>query len=307
MLGGHLLIGAALRLLRFLSLHSLRGVRSTPMSRSVIVPAHNEAASIRSTLDAMLDTLDQDTSVIVVCNGCTDDTAVLARRFSPRVTVIERAEASKTAALNAAEAVVSAGPRAYVDADVLISGASINRLLNELGRGSGLASEPTVNFDVGASSVLVRAYYAVWTALHSVGDVGGGVYCLSQAARERFGEFPDVISDDGYVRAHFTSGEITQVGDAVSTVRAPTDVGTLIRIKTRSRRGSVELAERFPELWATKVQTTDSLVRKVSRLPLRVWPKVPVYIIIQLLVRYRAKRSADASSWERDESSRSTP
>ena len=58
--------------------------------------------------------------IIVACNGCTDETARIARGFDG-VTVLELEQPSKAAALNAGDAAASHWPRLYVDADVQIS------------------------------------------------------------------------------------------------------------------------------------------------------------------------------------------
>src|SRR5258708_19124503 len=47
---------------------------------SIIIPAHNEASVIQSTLRSILASkLDRPLQIIVVPNGCTDDTAARAR------------------------------------------------------------------------------------------------------------------------------------------------------------------------------------------------------------------------------------
>ena len=137
--------------------------------------------------------------------------------------------------------------------------------------------------------------------------MGCGLYALSRAGRERFGAWPRVISDDGFVRAHFAPGEIRRVEEARTVVRAPRRVRELVRIKTRSRLGGLELARRFPEVWQGKRERGEPLRRKVLRLPLRAWPMVPVYVAVQLAARFRAKRMArdlEGYRWERDETSR---
>ena len=67
---------------------------------SVVVPAHNESGSIGRCLDSMTEGLaENDLQIVVVCNGCNDDTAEIARRFGPPVEVVEIPVASKIAAL----------------------------------------------------------------------------------------------------------------------------------------------------------------------------------------------------------------
>jgi hypothetical protein len=55
----------------------------------VVVPAHNEEASIARTLQALLQQTRRPDRVIVVADNCSDKTVEVARRFGSRVTVIE--------------------------------------------------------------------------------------------------------------------------------------------------------------------------------------------------------------------------
>ena len=89
---------------------------------SVVIPAHNEEAVIASTLRSVLEGLEQGAEVLVVCNGCSDDTAAVAGTFGLPVRVLEIEPASKVAALNAGDEVAAGYPRIYLDADVTLDG-----------------------------------------------------------------------------------------------------------------------------------------------------------------------------------------
>src|SRR5690606_13453282 len=75
---------------------------------SIIIPAHQEAGWIESTLESLLhQDFDKEVDAIVVANGCTDDTAVRARAFQQRfaarrwrLTVAELSKGGKPGALN---------------------------------------------------------------------------------------------------------------------------------------------------------------------------------------------------------------
>jgi cellulose synthase/poly-beta-1,6-N-acetylglucosamine synthase-like glycosyltransferase len=68
----------------------------------VLIPAHNEAASIADTIEAVLaqDRLPDD--VVVIPNGCVDATADIARRYGVTVLELPRLEHKKSEALNTA-------------------------------------------------------------------------------------------------------------------------------------------------------------------------------------------------------------
>ena len=56
-----------------------RQVRATPLG-SVVIPAYDEAVVIERTLDSLFAGIEPgELDVVVVCNGCADDTATLAR------------------------------------------------------------------------------------------------------------------------------------------------------------------------------------------------------------------------------------
>ena len=94
---------------------------------SVIIPAHNEEAVIGRCLGSLLAGAPAGAlEVIVVANGCSDRTATVASSFGPDVRVIELAEASKHAALNAGDSVATRFPRAFVDADIEVTWSAID-------------------------------------------------------------------------------------------------------------------------------------------------------------------------------------
>jgi glycosyltransferase involved in cell wall biosynthesis len=102
---------------------------------SVLIPAHNEEAVIGRCLDHLFEAIDPASlEVAVVCNGCHDGTAAVARASGHPALVIELDVASKPAALRAGDRALRAFPRLYLDADVVLRGATARQVLEHLGR-----------------------------------------------------------------------------------------------------------------------------------------------------------------------------
>ncbi len=275
---------------------------------SIIVPAHNEAAVIERGLHAIVDgATPGELEVIVACNGCTDETAELARRCGPLVRVIEVSQASKIAALNAADAAATGFPRIYIDADVVLDLASIRAIAEVLQSGDAHFATPALRMDLSQTSWPVRAFYRVWTRLpynQVGGQVGTGVYAVSQAGRARFEQFPDVINDDGFVRFSFPPEQRVTVSSAVSRVDPPRTLAGLIRAKTRVRLGHAQLRRAFPHVaTADHRAAREPLWRWVLARP-GLWLSLPVYLYVNLAARRQAahRRRAGEATWGRDDS-----
>jgi hypothetical protein len=246
-----------------------------------------------------------------VCNGCRDNTAELARRFGAPVKVIETEIASKSHALNLGDQAASGFPRFYVDADVALPLEGLRAMAKVLQGGQALAAAPDVETVLlDGTSPGVRAFYRVWMNLPYVkeGMVGCGVYALSRQGRARFDEFPSLIADDGYVRLLFRPGERVKVEAAVCRVMAPKTVKDLIKVKTRSRLGVRELADRFPELHGQSQQRKryGAAIGWLLSQP-TLYPGILPYLWVNLISTWRARRQAkalDRYAWERDDSSR---
>ncbi|TWT56736.1 N-glycosyltransferase [Thalassoglobus neptunius] len=280
------------------------------MHGSVIIPAHNESAVIERTLTSLLKSIgDQPIDVFVVCNGCSDDTATKAKQYAPRVQVIETEIGSKIHALNLGDEAASQFPRIYLDADIDVTPNFIPDMIAAMEGDDVRAAWPTVRYETSDSSWIVKAYYYVWQRLpyNKPGRIGVGAYGMNEAARGRFEEFPKIISDDGFVRGQFTNAERTIVPTCQTLVYAPSTASSLVKIRTRSRLGVYELKTTHADV-LERHHSEDNrweTIRTILRPDILI--RFPIYLIISLIVRYRAKKQmANLSSynWERDDSSR---
>jgi len=275
---------------------------------SIVVPAHNESSVIARALDAWVGNPVSDRmDVVVVCNGCTDDTAEIARRFGPTTRVIESEIASKTHALNLGDQISRGFPRIYADADIVITVDAIRALTRRLERGDVLAVAPTPDINLTGCSWLVRKYYDIRSRLPSSreGIGGSGVYALSEEGRKRFTRFPDLIADDMYVRLQFKPEERETLPSAKSMVFAPRTISQLIAVRTRANTGIFELAHYFPELRVNKAETNHRTLIALFKEP-RLWSGLLIYCWVNILARCRAsiRCRTGASVWERDNTSR---
>ncbi|WP_353988183.1 glycosyltransferase [Ruicaihuangia caeni] len=282
---------------------------------SVIIAAHNEAAVIGRTLTALEPAVsDGSITVIVVPNGCRDDTASIARTF-PGVVVSELEQASKAAALRAGDALAASGPRIYLDADVVLTARAARDVLRTLASGA-IAGRPPHRFDSSHATFIVRRWYAVRERLPSISHAlwGAGCYALSVEGRDRFDEFPDILSDDLFIDDLFTRDEITIVPTDPVVVRAPGRAADLVRILRRSYRSQHEVMEGTGRSAAAadgvggrvsagqRGQLHD-LAQLLRREPWRV-ADAGIYVAVVLYSRVRARLSTPTVHWERDESSR---
>lgn len=272
---------------------------------SVIVPAHNEAASVERCLAALFDDpCSIRLDVIVACNGCTDGTADLVRALSYPLRVLELPQASKAAALRAADLVARAHPRLYLDADVTLHAAAAVDVLERLSAPGALAARPDVVYDTSGACYAVRSYYRARIRTRELmGSLwGAGVYGLSERGRLRFGPFPDVIADDLFVDGLFADDEREIVHCRPVVVRTPRTTRGLLAVLRRSYRGQSEAVGHGPIPPGRSWGTLRGVVRAGLSSP-RAAHDAVVLLCLVLVARAQASSSA-GKAWERDESSR---
>lgn len=276
---------------------------------SVIIPAYNEADVIERCLrELTARPAEGGIEIIVACNGCHDNTAELAQAFGDPVRVVETKTASKIAALNLGDSAATAYPRIYLDADVEVKLETIEAIGELLQTERALAAAPKMRVDYSQSSWPVRCFYKVWLRqpYHQQGLIGGGFYSVSQAGRQRFDQFPEVIADDEFVRRHFDDDERINPEGLFFTIHAPHRFSDLIKVKSRSRLGRLELVQKFPKLRAQTPHKSKSKWFDITKNP-SLWAAGGVYLLVVLLTRLRAKkqlRQIASYQWERDDSSR---
>jgi glycosyltransferase involved in cell wall biosynthesis len=275
---------------------------------SIVIPAHNEGMVVARTLEALTSGASpEELDIVVVCNGCSDDTATIARCFGKPVRVIETALANKAHALNLGDQAVRGFPRIYVDADVVVTLSVVRALAARLERGGVLAVAPQPYFDLTGCSWPVRAFYDIRCRLPSFGEgIGGsGVYALSEIGRRRFGDFPDLVADDTYVRVQFEREERETVASVKSVVFVPHTVSDLIGIEARADFGTFQLGHLYPELWTNKGESNHKSLMKLLQRPL-LWPQLFIYWYVRFTAHRKARVHMRANTfvWERDETSR---
>ncbi len=282
---------------------------------TVIIPAHDEAAVIARCLAFLYKDapVDADFEVIVVANGCSDQTAQIAREFAPQAKVMEIAEASKTAAMNAGREAASYYPQVFLDADVMCSFGTLRSLTDALENSEVLAAVPKARFDTSKSSSPVRAYYKVWQQQRFASSALGGAGCfaISEQGLGRIGPFPTIIADDLWALSRFAGHERVLVmqdsaGEPVyCTITPPQTAIKQVRVEARRRIGSEQVHRHFPSphLPAMGKGAIFKSAFAEGTPPLAAMTFAGMKFASKLLAEWRKLRGKQAI-WVRDHSSR---
>jgi len=224
---------------------------------SVLIPAHNEADWLPACLNALCasEPVAGPVEVIVIANGCSDNTAEIAAKstldFEARgwvLNVIELTKGSKLGAWNAGEGAARGEVLVYLDADVRVSPPLLRQLAEALAKdapryASGLPKVTT------SGNWVTRHYTRFWqtTAFMTHGVPGFGIFAMNRAGRARWGDWPDIISDDTFARLNFTPDERIAVP---ATYDWPMIEGyvPLVRVRRRQDVGVAEVTQLFPDL-----------------------------------------------------------
>jgi Glycosyl transferase family 2 len=275
---------------------------------SVIVPAYNEAAVIGRLLGSLLaDARPGEFDIVVVANGCTDNTAEVAAGFGEAVTVLSTPVPSKFAALGLGDEKAAGFPRLYVDADVEIDTATARALAAALQEPGVLAVAPERDLVLDGRPLSVRWYYEFWERLPVVRDglFGRGVIGLSAAGKELLVSVSDAMADDLAASVSFAPTQRRVVAGARARIYPPRTRQDLVSRRIRSVVSTEQLAQLTPAGGSARTRRSDLLgvVRERPSMALR----LPVFLAVTLLGRRSVRQrlaAEDFQTWDRDESSR---
>jgi GT2 family glycosyltransferase len=264
---------------------------------AIVIPAYDEAAVIERTLSRIAEPAAAGSiEVVVVCNGCSDDTAARARAFAG-VRVIELEQGSKPAAINAGLARTTVRPVLVLDADIDLSPAAIPGLVRALRQPGAVGGRPPFDYDLAEADALVRAYYCARSRMPRTATAlwGAGVYALTREGVARIAPLPPVTADDIYVDARVKPSEKRVPLVPPVRVRVPLTAAALRETLVRVRRGPAQQGV------DTGRDTLRELLRTATT-PARAWDAA-VYAGFALLARRRVA-AGGAVRWERDGSTR---
>lgn len=279
---------------------------------SIIVPAYNEAPALRRLLPRLLAGAEPgEFEVVVIANGCTDDSAEAARSFGPAVRVLETPVANKFRALRLGDEAAGTFPRIYLDSDVELGCADARLLAAAVESGPILAAAPEREIPMAGCSWTVRWYYDVWLRLPVVraGLFGRGVIAVSAAGYERLAAIPELMGDDLAASLAFSAAERTVVEQARALIHPPRTLADLLRRRIRVNTVTAQAGARA-ELASAGAEARTSradLITLIRSAPIRMTPRVAWFLYVTLVTRRKSRKAVaagDYATWLRDESSR---
>ncbi len=272
---------------------------------AIIIPSYNEEHSIAGTLHNLTKGMRRgEFEITVICNGCSDRTAEVARAACPEVRVLETPLASKTAALNLGLTTAGTTPLVFLDADIKTSAAAVRRLVQEITESGCDLAYGKAKFNVAQCSAFVRKFYQAWQ-LNPYFDGGkvGGFFAVSRVGLDRLGLFPALTNDDEFAHRKLFANAI-HVRSAAYTVEPPRTLLSLIKVRSRVYRGNRELSSQG--IQTTANQKHGNATRFFRRLVFRpnVWLGACIFALVAACAHARNRFLPGSVHWEQDQTAR---
>ena len=148
---------------------------------SIIIPAFNEEKYIEETLKS----LPKEHEIIVVCNGCTDNTEEVAKKYTDNVYVLKEKGVSRAKNFGASK--TKHEKLIFLDADIVIDEKVVNAIENSKYELGTIMFKPNVNNFKAKLYIFLKN---IWSKLY----LGGGViYCTKEVYKNAKG-FEENIS-----------------------------------------------------------------------------------------------------------------
>jgi len=282
--------------------HTISSTKAT-----IIIAAYNETTVIRKALTLLSNAdFSHEYQIIVVCNGCNDGTEKVVQNEFKNIHCYSLEQASKALAIRYAESLNPGFPRLYLDADIELQASDVVWLIN-------YAAQYTVPALIVPGSIavvddcdaLVKSFYRAWYNTRHVRSLGfgAGAYLLNHTGRKRFDDWPELMADDGFIRTQFRADEIHITQSCRVRVKAPKSLLVLLKVKTRSKLGNLELKNYLKHIGRAKLKQPATIDQVSTKLK---WYDRVVYLSVNIaaLVLAKWQYSTGKKVWHRDSSNR---
>lgn len=254
---------------------------------TVVIPAYKPGpALLRSMLSLAAQDFAGDLHVVVAVNDGSAETWLVADalahtiRSARRRCEVVHTSPGRPAALAGAEGLLPEGPRLYLDQDAELSTGAVTQLAARLVPETGYHFAALHLRPPESDSWCTRAYYRAWCEIPYVRQSPAtiGAYAVSALGRKRWGQFPNLHSDDKFVRTRFRPVERTLVETESYSVLPPEGLRELVSARQRYNRGNREVPRRD----GFDVSRKAGLARTIVRHP-RSWPGFGVLVAVNLI------------------------
>lgn len=216
----------------------------SPPPVSIIIPAHNEATVLARTAPALRSAIaDCNAQVIYVLNATTDcSAAIISSVFAEAAQIVRVTEPGKTNALNAGDAVACHFPRFYLDADIEPETGIFEELAKPLLDGTADMAAAPLTSDLNRYPPLARAVARIWLSLPQARENPFQVLVgFSRAGRENWKDWPNVLADDDFARAHIAPGRAWVSSKLATRIELPRTLRSWVGVRARWLCGQRQL------------------------------------------------------------------
>lgn len=275
---------------------------------SILIPANNEADRIGDCLAAVLASSlpqqpDTPPEIIVIANGCNDATVPSALSYIDQakslgwhLIVLDIPTGGKLNALNVGDEHAANDIRIYLDADIIVSPLLVTELHGVLDCAQPIYASGTVII-ANPETWVSRAYKRIYARVpfFTQGVPGCGLFAVNAQGRARWAKFPDIISDDTFVRLKFSPDERVSVP---ATYLWPIVEGfsNLVKVRRRQDIGVAEIAEIYPALMQNDDKPPFNLMRTIK---LAISDPIGFCIYASVAVAVRISGKKNAKDWSR--------
>ena len=190
---------------------------------SIIIPAELEQSSLNRCLTSLIasdSTFCPIEIIVVACENIGEETVAFEKKAAARgwrLQVLKIDKYDRIGALNAGDSAAKWPWRAYISDSVAVS----PKLLDQLCRALDGPKARYVFGSVGFKTrgLISRTYVKTYQQISDILPFmqGRELYAVNAAGRARWGQFPDAVSDELYVKLLFNCNEVTILNDPVSS------------------------------------------------------------------------------------------